>query len=301
MEVSVILCTYSFNRINNTICAIDSILGQTYPNIELVVSVDHNKELLKYLEELYPDNVVFAYNDLTIGLSDTRNAGIKKAKGDVLAFVDDDAIADKNWLELLVSNYSNSNVLGVGGILIPLWEKKRPWWFPKELDWIIGCTYEGHTIAKTAVRNLIGCNMSFKKTAIEQVGYFNPHIGRLNNIPFSGEEMELCIRLRNHFPNGMIIFDPEVIVYHKIEEQRMTLKYILNRSFREGFSKALICKLFDENILSAENNYLRFLLFSSIPKFLFKNPFKALVIISTISMTSFGYFYGVSKNYKTRL
>ncbi len=299
MKVSVIICTYSMERLQDTIEAVNSILTQTYPNIETIISVDHNEELLAKLKELFPENVFFAFNNLVRGLSDNRNAGIKKATGDIIAFIDDDAIADKKWVEIMVSNYTNPDILAVGGKLVPLWEKDRPWWFPEELDWIVGCTYKGHPQNKTKVRNFIGCNMSFRREVFTRIGYFKQTIGRVGKVPLAGEEMEYCVRLLAAFHQGEILFDPEAIVYHKVDKQRESFKYILKRSYGEGVSKSIINKSTDKRkILSTENTYLKHLFLKSIPWYLgksilLKNPAqnasRALTISMAIIATGLGY------------
>jgi len=299
MKVSVIICTYSLERLKDTIEAVDSIFKQTYPILEIIVAVDHNEKLLQVLNQRFPEKVSFAFNNEVRGLSDTRNAGIRRATGDIIAFIDDDAKADKRWVEFLVANYTNPDVLSVGGKLIPLWEKDRPWWFPEELDWVVGCTYKGHPQEKTGVRNLIGCNMSFRKEVFDHIGYFMPTIGRLGKIPLAGEEMEYCVRLQAAFPQGKIIFDPESIVYHKVNKQREGFKYILKRSYAEGVSKSIINKSTDKGkILSTENTYLKHLFLKSIPwylgkSFLLKNPAqntsRALIISTAIIATGLGY------------
>lgn len=299
MKASVIICTYSLERLQDTVEAIDSILAQTYPQLEVIVSVDHNEELLQVLKQKFPEGVSFAFNNTIRGLSETRNVGVKKATGEVIAFIDDDAVADRRWLETLVLNYTDSDVLSVGGKLVPLWEKNRPSWFPEELDWIVGCTYKGHPQEKREVRNLIGCNMSFRKEVFDHIGYFRPTIGRLGKIPLAGEETEYCIRLLAAFPQGKILFDPEAIVYHKVDKQRESLKYVLKRSYGEGVSKSIINKTADKGkILNTENTYLKHLLLKSIPQylgksFLLKNPaqntLRALIISMAIIATGVGY------------
>ena len=299
MKVSVIICTYSLERLKDTIEAVDSILQQTYPFLEIIVAVDHNEKLLQVLKQRFPKKVSFAFNNEVRGLSDTRNAGVLKATGDIIAFMDDDGIADRNWLNALVSNYESPDVIAVGGKLVPVWEKDRPWWFPEELDWIVGCTYKGHQQEKTEVRNLIGCNMSFRRVLFDRIGNFKPTIGRLGKVPLAGEEMEYCVRLQAAFPQGKIIFDPEAIVHHKVDKQRERFKYILKRSYGEGASKSIINKSIDKGkILSTENTYLKYLFLKSIPwylgkSFLLKNPVqnisKALAISTAIMATGLGY------------
>jgi glycosyltransferase involved in cell wall biosynthesis len=287
-------------RLQDTIDAIDSILKQTYSNIEIIVAVDHNKELMKILKQKFPEKVLFAFNSTARGLSETRNEGVRKSTGDIIAFIDDDAIADKRWIESLVSNYTDSNVLGVGGKLIPLWKKKRPIWFPEELDWIVGCTYKGHPEVKVEVRNVIGCNMSFRREVFSRIGYFNSKIGRLDNIPLTtGEDTEYCIRLRTTFPNGNILFDPYATAYHKVDEKRESIKYVLKRSYGEGITKSIINKSTDKGkILKTENTYLMHLLLKSIPQYIGKsfllknssqNVSRALILSMAIIATGLGY------------
>ena len=299
MKVSVIICTYSMDRLQDTIEAIDSIFLQTYPDIEIIASIDHSQEVLSALKKVYSDRISYAINNDIVGLSDTRNAGIKKASGDIIAFIDDDAVADKKWIETLVVNYSDPSVVAVGGKLIPVWNDNRPWWFPEELDWIVGCTYKGHPQGKTEVRNLIGCNMSFCSKVFKQVGYFSTNIGRLKKIPLAGEEMEYCIRIGSNMPKNDIIYDPDAIVYHKVDKYRGRLKYLLKRSFAEGISKRIIKNNLEvQNLLYTENNYIKFLLFNSIKSYLLmvvlirepiKNLMKLLAIFLSVLTVACGY------------
>ena len=299
MKASVIICTYSMERFNDTIEVVNSIFQQTYSNYEIVISVDHNEEVLVALKEKLPKNIIFAFNDGVRGLSDTRNAGMKKATGDIVFFIDDDATADKLWLETIVSNYLDPKVVAVGGRLVPVWENCRPWWFAEELDWIVGCTYRGHPQDKREVRNLIGCNMSFRRKVIESVGYFSTAVGRLNKLLLGCEETEYCVRVKQIYPNDKIVYDPRAIVYHKVAKQRGRIKYVINRSYGEGISKELVRKTFKENVLASENNYLIYLLQQTLPKLFFnsikfnkpiENTGKALVILGVIMATGVGYF-----------
>ncbi|KJS17472.1 MAG: hypothetical protein VR69_05080 [Peptococcaceae bacterium BRH_c4b] len=300
MKASVIICTYSMERFEDTIEVVNSILQQTYSNYEIIISVDHNEEVLVALKKKLPESIIFASSNGVRGLSDNRNAGMKKATGDIVLFIDDDAIADKLWLETIVSNYLDPEVVAVGGKLVPMWENNRPWWFAEELDWIVGCTYKGHPQDKREVRNLIGCNMSFRKEVIENVGYFSTAVGRLNKLPLGCEETEYCVRVKQNYPNNKIVYEPRAIVYHKVSKQRERIKYVINRSYGEGISKKQVRKTFSkENVLASENNYLIFLLQQTLPRLIFnsikfkkpvENTGKALVILGVIIATGVGYF-----------
>lgn len=308
MKVSVIICTYSMDRFQDTLEAVNSVLVQSYNNIELIIAVDHNEEVLENFQKALPDFVKFAFNDKTRGLSDTRNAGIKIATGDIVAFIDDDAIADRDWIKLLLNNYTDLNVVAVGGKLIPIWQNTRPLWFPEEIDWIVGCTYRGHPEIRTAIRNLIGCNMSFRRDVMLKTGYFITGIGRRGNILLSGEETEYCLRILSIFIDKQIIYEPKAIVYHKVEKTRESIGYVLNRSFSEGLSKANIKKLVSKsNSCSNERKYLSSLLFSSLPTYILKsfklrnyrsNILKTLVLIAVVGCTGLGF---INATLKTKL
>jgi cellulose synthase/poly-beta-1,6-N-acetylglucosamine synthase-like glycosyltransferase len=112
--------------------------------------------------------------------------------------MDEDATAAPDWLERLTHGYDSDEVLGVGGTIDPLWLTGRPAWFPAEFDWVVGCTYRGLPETANRVRNLIGCNMSFRREVFQQVGGFRSGIGRIGLRPVGCEETELCIRLNQH-------------------------------------------------------------------------------------------------------
>jgi len=264
MKASVIICTYSFDRYDDVLNCIESILRQSYENYEIVIAVDKNEKLARALRNKYDSkSIKIVLNEGRKGLSINRNLGISSATGEVVVFIDDDAYADNFWLEKLMSNYVNNPcVKGVGGYAKPIWEEGEVKWFPDELNWIVGCTYEGHPKTKTSVRNLIGCNMSFKREIFNEIGFFRPEIGRVGTNPVSGEETEICIRITNKIPEAILIYEPEAIVYHKVPSQRQGIKYIIKRAFAGGLSLGLIYDMHKNNrsILNTETNYLRHLL-----------------------------------------
>ena len=109
MLVSVIICTHKMERFNDFIEAVESLISQTYGNIEIITVVDGNKELYnRIIKEIDIDKIILNKNNL--GLSESRNKGIKVAGGDVIAFFDDDAIADKNWIKELVRIYEEKGL-----------------------------------------------------------------------------------------------------------------------------------------------------------------------------------------------
>ena len=224
-----------------------------------MVVVDHNPALGQRLAAQYPDIEVIA-SKFERGLSGARNTGIDQAKGDVVVFLDDDAYADPCWLQSLLACYDDESVLGAGGLVLPDWSPAGPpGWLPEEFLWVVGCSYRGLPETKAEVRNPVGANMSFRRTAFGTAGYFDSSVGRNAKVtrPMGCEETEFSIRLRQMRPDGRIIYEPRAVVYHHVAASRQTWRYFLGRCYAEGYSKAQVARLSGmSSALSSERAYV---------------------------------------------
>ena len=264
-SISVVISTYTTRRLTDVMKCISSLSKQTTKPTEIILALDPFDELVNFYRARVPPHVRIVVSD-GIGLSYARNAGVKAASGDIVAFIDDDAEADEKWLERSVENYQDSKVIGVGGFIKAKWTIGRPFWFPEELDWIVGCSYKGTPLKRTTIRNPIGCNMSFRRMVFEKVGYFRTDIGRLGSMLLCNEETEFAIRALKLIAGSKIVFEPTAITHHKVSKNRESLKYVWTRSFYEGVSKAIISFESDRSeVLSTEGSYLRLLLSVAIP------------------------------------
>jgi glycosyltransferase involved in cell wall biosynthesis len=153
LDVSVVICGYAEERWSDLAAAIESVRRQTVPAREIIVVIDHNSKLLLHARQCLRDVKVLE-NSNPPGASGARNCGAALVRGAIIAFLDDDAVAEPDWLANCLRHYHDPRVLGVGGALLPLWRGKRPRWFPEEFNWVIGCTYTGLPEATSAVRNL---------------------------------------------------------------------------------------------------------------------------------------------------
>jgi GT2 family glycosyltransferase len=241
-DTSVILCAYTLDRWNALLDAVASIRSQTLQPIEVIVVIDHNPDLLARAQNAIQDATVLP-NHETKGLSGARNTGIAAAKGEFIAFMDEDAVASPEWLSRLRAGFTDGHVMGVGGAIQPLWEAGRPAWFPPEFDWVVGCTYAGMPETAGAVRNLIGCNMAFRQDVLRAVGGFRSGIGRVGTRPVGCEETELCIRALQHWPGRVFMYEPRACVTHRVPAARSSLSYFRRRCYSEGLSKALVAQL----------------------------------------------------------
>lgn len=303
---SVIVSAYSKSRSRAVNECIESIRRQTLKPVETILVLDPDQDLVDFYKSRIPADVRVITSP-RYGLSAARNAGIQNATGEIVVFIDDDAIADRNWLKKLMANYDDDLVVGAGGYISPVFEDKRPVWLAEELDWIVGCSYRGLPRCRSLVRNPIGCNMSFRRFVFERAGFFKSEIGRFGKRLLAGEEAELASRVLARVPDAKIIYDPSAIVYHIVPKSRTILSYALLRSFYEGLSKAIIVadhgsksKVDDKPFkLSSENLYMDYLLRVSIPSrirkfYSMKNLIQLITMLLSTASVYAGFLIGAS-------
>ena len=301
LQASVIICAYTKERWNDLVSAVDSVRQQNTPAGEIIVVIDHNPDLYQMAQVQFPDIRVIE-NRWSPGLSGARNSGAESANQPVVVFMDEDATAEQDWLTWLLRNYQDEQVIGVGGTVEPNWLGKRPAWFPDEFAWVVGCTYKGLPETNKAVRNMLGCNMSFRREVFENTGGFTEALGRLGNkLLLSCEETEFCIRANRKFPHSFFIHEPRARVNHKVPIHRGTWHYYRMRCYAEGLSKALVANFVGAGDgLASERKYtLQILpigilrgLKSSIQR---RNPtglMQASAILAGLVITSYAYLIG---------
>lgn len=298
--VSVVICSYSEERWDLLMGALDSVRAQTLTPKQTIVVVDYNVDLYKRLIFTVPDAVIVE-NTGPKGLAGARNTGVGVANSEIVAFLDDDAEAAPDWLERLATLYDDLDVLGVGGRVEPLWETGRPGHFAEELDWIVGCTYRGMPKVAAEVRNVIGANMSFRADVINRVGGFNTSLGRQGATPLGCEETELCIRAVLGSPGSRVVYEPAALVHHHVPAGRGGLRYMFARSWSEGISKAQVSRIVGhKRALGPERRYVRQILpravFSGVRGWIRgEEPAglgRAATIIAVLAATASGYVRG---------
>lgn len=255
--LTAVVCCYTTDRRRLLDDAVASLRAQTVPPERIVVVVDHNPALLTTLNGRWPGVTVVA-NDGPRGLSGARNTGWRAAGSPVVAFVDDDAQLSADWVEGAMRHLADPAVLAVGGTIAPAWQTARPGWFPREFDWIVGCTYTGLPRQAARVRNLIGAAMAVRTDVLAAVGGFNADLGRVGTLPVGCEETELCIRATTARPEGRIVYDPALGARHAVPDSRCTLRYFTSRCYHEGVSKAVMTRVVGRTQgLESERAYVR--------------------------------------------
>jgi GT2 family glycosyltransferase len=252
----VIICAYTEARWTQLGQAITTARAHLEPGDETILVVDHNDRLLARAREEFPDVTVLP-NRYQVGASGGRNTGGEAAHGEVLVFLDDDAVPEPDWLDRQMRWYPDPDIVAVGGAAHPAWEGGvRPSWLPSDFDWVVGCSYDGQPTEPTPVRNVWACNMSVRRAAFVEVGGFRDAIGGVRSGVTRGcEETELCIRLGE---SGTVFYDPESSVRHFVPIARQTTAYFRKRCYQEGESKYLVARMAGHSAAtSTESDYAR--------------------------------------------
>jgi GT2 family glycosyltransferase/O-antigen/teichoic acid export membrane protein len=242
-STTVVVCAYTLERWDDILEAVASARAQDPPPCEIIIIVDHNVELRDRLKAELPD-LCIVDNQRERGLSGARNTGISLASGELIAFLDDDAVASPEWLALMTVHFERPQVVGVTSSSRPKWLGPRPSWFPEEYLWTLGCSYRGLPDTCEPVRSAHGGAMCCRSDIFRKVGGFNPSLGRNHCATLlSCEETELCVRVASLVKGATFIYEPRAFIDHKVPPKRVTWNYFLRRCYAEGVSKAYLAKL----------------------------------------------------------
>jgi GT2 family glycosyltransferase len=229
-HVTVITATYSMERWSLTCSAVESVLRQTQVPLEIVIPVNHNPELFHRLDARWSRSgpagrapsitVIESRYEGDLGASATTAAEV--ARGEFLAFLDDDASAEPDWLEHLIRPFADPSVIAVGGAPLPVYAKPRPRWFPAEFNWVFACAYAGLPTTAAPIHHMIGTTMAVRKRDFLA-------LGRIRSDLYG--DMELSHRLLASAPGSKLIYEPRAVVHHYVPEARLTWSYFWRRCF----------------------------------------------------------------------
>ncbi|WP_436344715.1 glucosyl-dolichyl phosphate glucuronosyltransferase [Natronorubrum sp. FCH18a] len=301
MKVSVVVCTYAMDRYDVFSECVDSVLAQTYDPLEVVIVVDGNDDVFERVRTDYGarDNVRVHCNDANQGISYSRTRGAELASGEVVAFIDDDAVAEDDWVEELARVYEERDAIAVGGHVAPDWVTEKPDFFPAEFYWLVGCDERGMGDHMAELRNTYGSNISFRRDVFLSVGGYDENTGRRGDRHIQAHEAPVCIRMANKYGRG-VVYNTEAVVHHKLFDYRGDFRWLVFRSFWQGYSKRIMDLLLPE-ASGDKNEYLKQLLLEFVPgrmSDLARGPsspkVKQLVTIFIFTAAvGFGYLYGL--------
>lgn len=242
--LSLIICTYNRDKyIYNVLKSIaDNNFDKTNYEIVLVNnnSTDNTIEECKRFQLDFPDVNYQYFLEECQGLSYARNRGIKEAKGDILVYVDDDALVNKEYLQAYSDFFKNyPNAFAAGGPIIPKYETEQPSWmsyYTKEL--VTGYLYKGNQIIEFKKRRYPGGgNAAFKKEVFDEIGLFNVDLGRKGNNLLGAEEKDIFDKMEAKAMKYYYI--PNAILYHIIPEAKLKKEYFNKLTYSIGKSERM--------------------------------------------------------------
>lgn len=240
-RLSVVVCTY--DRYAVLPDAIQSLLRQQLDagHLETIV-VDNSPDQEnagRFRERFVNERAVTYLLEPTPGLSHARNVGVTHARADLVAFMDDDAVAAPDWaFHILRAFETFAGSAGVvGGRVLPRWVSARPPWLSKDLlGYLSVIDWGGETRPLQPHEWLVGCNLAFDKQILELVGGFSQALGRTGagQALLSNEEIEVTERIRR--AGRVPIYCPEALVHHVIDPARLTRAWFRRRSAWQAVS-----------------------------------------------------------------
>ncbi len=240
IQISAIICTH--NRDTYLGAAIDSLLQQDFTaNFEIVIvdngSSDNTRQVV---EKRTTDPRIKYIYEPTIGLSVARNTGAKVAQGEILAYLDDDAVASQSWLRVLYTAYQEYPKIAIaGGKITLIWPigMEIPRWLSSGLSANLGAYDLGDQInfIQEPGATPRGLNYSVRRSFLEEVGGFDHHLGRVGKNLLSNEELQMTeFALQKGW---LVAYLPEALVAHNVAPERLQRSWFLSRSWWQGISE----------------------------------------------------------------
>lgn len=233
--ISVIVCSY--NREKYIAEAINSLVNQTLsPDLYEVLIIDNNSKdrtaeiSLELIEKHKDTHQILYFKEASQGLCFARNRGIVEAKGKFICYMDDDGIADADFLEVQYNFLiQNPQVIGLGGKIIPRYVHGKPEWIDGILEGLVSKVDYGNTNFQYSGRKYpVGCNMTYRRDILVQVGMFDTSVGQVGDNLVRGDETELFERIKKM--NQPVYYLGKSRVEHVIEESRLTREHIKKMS-----------------------------------------------------------------------
>jgi O-antigen biosynthesis protein len=215
-RISVVVCSYNGSKTIRE--CFEGLLKLEYPDFEVIVVNDGSTDRTEAIAREFDFRLISTENR---GLSSARNTGLEEATGEIVAYIDDDAYPDPDWLKYLAAMFMASDCVGVGG----------PNLAPPNDGRIADCIAHSpggpvHVlVSDVEAEHIPGCNMAFRRKYLRQIGGFDPQFR------VAGDDVDICWRIQHL--GGWVAFAHAAVVWH---HRRNSIRTYLKQQI--GYSKA---------------------------------------------------------------
>lgn len=245
--ITVIICTYNREKYIGQL--LDSLAKNDYPesDYEIVLvnnnSTDNTRLICERFAANHP-NISFRYvEEHEQGLSAARNRGIKEAKGDIVIYVDDDALVDSDYIRTYAEHFSSfPETMAAGGPIEPLYETAEPSWMSPYTKALLTAwmNYGDKVREYPSGRFPGGGNAAYRKSVFDKVGLFNTDLGRKGTALLASEEKDIFDKMRQL---GMrVLYLPTPVLHHIIPQAKLEEPYFDRLTLQIGRSERMRTK-----------------------------------------------------------
>lgn len=197
------------------------------------LSTDNTPQIVEQLIQRYPKHKIFMVEEKSLGSSHARNKALHCCNSPLLAYGDDDAVVEPDWLEKFLNDF---NTLGadlgkVGGEIKPVWGAPRPAWLTEGMLPMLSAATALGTQAKFCNHPLFEGNSCYRREAVLAAGGFPTELGRRGSMLMSGEN---AVDLLMSVAGWKIYYDPAIVMHHVIHADRLTPGWMRRRYFWQG-------------------------------------------------------------------
>jgi glycosyltransferase involved in cell wall biosynthesis len=237
--ISAIVCTY--NRAKWLAGALDSLVQQSLDvrDYEILVvdnaSTDETPAVVRALQEKHPGHAIISIYEPRQGLGYARNTGLEHARGKYVAYLDDDALANPDWLKHAVELFETVEPapICVGGPILPFYAAPKPAWFKDEYK---TRSYGSEPLFLRRGQTFTGTNMVWSKEVARNLGGFEVKLGVKGSYLWLGEETALFDKVWRSCAQPSLYYSPKLSVRHLVTPYQMTVVYQLKWEFVFGQS-----------------------------------------------------------------
>jgi glycosyltransferase involved in cell wall biosynthesis len=246
-DISIVVCTY--NRAASLRLTLTALAAQAVSSEvtwEVVVVDNNSTDSTRSVAQRFiaassiPARYVFVAAQ---GLSRARNAGIAESRAGVVAFTDDDVSPATDWVAQIAAALEREDSDIVGGRIVPMWSREPPPWLRHRPALHAALAIMDHPsraaiLAAEQMPGVWGANMAFRRRVFDKVGVFDTRRGLVGSTLHRGEEIDLVARALA--AGCRAVYDPRVVVFHRIDHQRMRLPYLSRLYFQRAEGEALV-------------------------------------------------------------